>query len=212
MRWEVIKQAWRMAKVQFPNIQSLYVQVPVVLAHKGYVPIFDLTDAKTPIGAIDYQVVSKGSGRNVRLALGADSAEVRLAPSVLQSFKIAVRDEPLANTPNPNLVRARYGEEAEEKLALLGLTYTKTAKKPSKKFEDYERVRICGLPAVPEGMEHIPNAGALQYQEAGQVMTSARGRNGRFYLILVDGSSEPQWFHEEMVCPILAGEPPDASR
>ena len=211
MRWEVIKRAWQMAKIRFPGIQSLYVQVPVVLAHKGYLPVFDLVDAKTPIGAIDYQVVSKGNGRNVRLALGSDSAEVRLAPSVLQSFKIAVREEPLTRTPDPNLVRARYGKEAEEKLAILGLVSSvKTAKKPSKKFEDYERVRICGLPAVPDGMEHVPNAGAMQYQEAGQVMTSARGRNGRFYLILVDGSSEPQWFHEEMVCPVLAGEIPNA--
>jgi hypothetical protein len=66
-----------------------------------------------------------------------------------------------------------------------------------RKFKDYERVRVLD----PMSME---------YQEIGQILMSKRTKKGRVYLILVDGSSKPAWFHEDHVAENMAGaEPPD---
>jgi hypothetical protein len=59
-----------------------------------------------------------------------------------------------------------------------------------RKFKDYEKVRV-------------KDSASMEYQEAGQVL-DCKGSYGKgyWYLVLVDGSSKPQWFAEEDLKPI----------
>jgi len=212
MRWDVIKKAWEMAREQFPSVRRLRVATPMVFARAGEVPILDLDSPGEPRGIIRYETESVGRKQRIRLALGSKEAEVPLAPARPQTFRVGSRVEPWPSGLDPEMVRGRYGDEHAEKLALfLGEPRgynLRLAAKPRRRFKENERVRICGMPMPMPGERALPSPHALQYQELGQVVSSARTKAGRFYLVLVDGSSEPQWFPEGAICPNLAGRAP----
>jgi hypothetical protein len=196
-----------MAKSEFPSVRRLYVRTPIMVAQKGEMAVLDLDSPEAPKGAIRYEVVATGRKQKVTLAIGEQEAEIVLAPARLQTFKVSSRVEPWPQGVDPELVRARYGDEHEEKLALLrgprGYN-VRLARRPKKRrFQKNERVRICGLPEPEPNERAVPNAGAMQYQEGGTVVSSRKDDDGeRFYEVLVDGSGDPQWFPAGAVCPI----------
>ena len=61
-----------------------------------------------------------------------------------------------------------------------------------REFKDYQKVRV-------------KDAASMEYQEVGQIM-DCKGSYGKgyWYLVLVDGSSKPQWFAEEDLGHIFA--------
>lgn len=85
-------------------------------------------------------------------------------------------------------------EMTEPVCAALGLP-SRTVLAYGKKFEEYDKVRVN----APLSMEH---------QECGQVLiVKGSYAEGYWYLVLVDGSSEPTWFPEESLAHIEAGKP-----
>lgn len=69
--------------------------------------------------------------------------------------------------------------------------------KPSlkKRFEKYDRVRIVDV-------------ASMDYMECGYVMEMATKGEKRYCLVLVDGSSKPLWFDQDLLDPDMAGTTP----
>lgn len=83
-----------------------------------------------------------------------------------------------------------------DELRALGLSvapaFNRRLAKYVKPFEVYDQVRI----KMENSMEH---------NECGQILERKRDKGKRKYLVLVDGSSEPEWFFEDAIKPNMVG-------
>jgi len=200
VRWNIVRKAWQLARDRFPDVRRLFVDVPSRLAPRGEMAIIDLDKPKEPLSRISFQVQPSSEGPSLLMSLGDEQSTISLPRGASRTYGTPSRREAL-RASRDQLLAARYGDEAElaEARELMGMDGTfnlRLARSGKRKFKDYERVRIL-------------DPRSMQFQELGQVMTSRREKDQRFYLVLVDGSSKPQWFPDDLVGPNLAGVSPD---
>jgi hypothetical protein len=99
MRWEIVKQAWEMAKKTFPSAR-IYVDLPPRFSAKGSCPVLDL-EKNEPLGNIDYSIVGLGGKPTLVLQLGEQckkasldnvSLEVKTSVKELKPAKLGAKD------------------------------------------------------------------------------------------------------------------------
>lgn len=122
MRWEILQKVWKLAKAKFPNVERLYVDLPIRFRSDGECAVYDLDKAGEPVGVIAYSnVVEDGvplvsvrlEGQTEKVAAGRVSRECRVG--------IALDERTKAPRVDVSLLRrgCRDGFDVGRKLALL---------------------------------------------------------------------------------------------
>jgi len=242
MRWEAIKQAWALARENFPEVKRLYVDLPHRFRDSGECSVFDLEEMEKPLGKIAYKMTHIDGKPVIMMCINEMTKTAAATRSDTIEFK--VQTAPLTKTAflDSKAIVAQYQDSAElgEQIAYLVLGHEtsplygkkvaamarkslktwfvdnslplaaldatvaaldahgvrvlaskdfnlKEAKIKRQKFEIYQKVRII----EPRSME---------YQEGAQVVECQRDEEDNdWYLVIVDGSSAPKWFHESQI-------------
>lgn len=245
MRWNVIKEAWALARKKFPDMKRLFVDLPDRFHCEGQCGIYDLENPDEPIGILKYRASMSEDQPVVIVSMGEIEVSagmprfgsIDLEPSasekpLVKKASISAKDIS-AKYPDPDVLGEQvaylvlghedgllhkvaekrvstdslyqwgraFGFSAEamlaakDKLQELGVevyepsTFNlKTAKRPKKKeFKNFQKVRIV-------------EPASMQLNEGGQVLDHKRKEGEEdFYLVIVDGSSEPSWYHEDQL-------------
>ena len=89
MRWQIIKQAWELARKKFPGVKRLYVDLPHGFRDAGGVDIVDLEKPDVPIGKIAYRM-SCHEGRPI-LFLEIESEQAAVAMPKTASMILPIK-------------------------------------------------------------------------------------------------------------------------
>ena len=90
MRWQIIKQAWGLARKKFPDVKRLYVDLPRGFRDAGGVDIVDLEKPDAPIGKIAYRM-SCHEGRPILfLEIESEQAAIALPRTASMTLPIKV--------------------------------------------------------------------------------------------------------------------------
>jgi len=90
MRWEIVKQAWKMAKQAFPKATRIYVDIPPRFSFKGACQVMDL-DKDCSLGEIMYSVVGLQGKPTLVLQLG-DQIKQAALDQVAIEMKVGTTD------------------------------------------------------------------------------------------------------------------------
>ena len=77
MRWDIVKQAWGMAKQAFPSAGKIYVHIPSRFSAKGSCLVMDLEQDKS-LGNIEYSIIGFGGKPTLVLQLGEQCKKASL--------------------------------------------------------------------------------------------------------------------------------------
>jgi len=207
MRWPVIKKIWMLAKAAFPQ-ERLFPDVPLSFAKEGKI---GLIDPKT--GKKEAEIAYFTTPDKMIFRLKDLQEEISLSKRSTLSFStnIIKTDEFIQAQKLGKLLSQNYQNEGLFSIAAKiyeGKGETKSFDQwleenefpekilkiaTKKKYDRYQRVRIKN----PISMEH---------NEIGVVLDIVGDKKNNFkYLVLVDGSSKPQWFDQNSVSTNLAG-------
>ena len=104
MRWQITKEAWALAKRQFPGAKSLYMSLPVRFKMSGEIPVHDLS-SKSEVGSISYRVVTSTVKSLIVLQCREEQVSHELPPARMMTFATAMTKEvlgaPSASKPKP---------------------------------------------------------------------------------------------------------------
>ena len=225
MRWDVIKEAMRLARHSLGD--DAWVDVPPRLVGRGEVGVYLLSDPSKTIPCMKYEV--RGWGNNPRVMLELDGVQgvVRLARTKTSSFKTSGR-----RVPPGEAALMRYGRRAVPLLAEVAVS--------AGNFDEW--VRDNGVPAdaaelirvILTSMEESRITAATKKEtkvawgpaskpkfmrstevrievgsyrkQIGWIVDKPRKIKGSFwYLVLPNGSAEPIEYPEDVLSPNLVG-------
>lgn len=89
MRWEIIKQAWGMARQEFPDVECLFVDFPEKFMGFGDCSIYDLEKPEKPLGSIVYEAKCEAGKPILALRLKERTVEASLPRASAMHFKTA---------------------------------------------------------------------------------------------------------------------------
>lgn len=93
MRWEILQKSWKMAKANFPDVESIFVAIPARFKSSGSIPVFDLS-IHNKVGEISYQSSIMGGKTFVSVSCGPLSDTVAIsAASVFGEFEIKTAEK-----------------------------------------------------------------------------------------------------------------------
>jgi len=154
MRWNIVKQAWEMARKAFPAAK-LYVDIPPRFSSKGKCAILDL-EKDEPLGEIEYSIVGVGGKPTLALQLGGQtrkasldriSIETQASLGTLKPLKLGSRD-----------VLGKSIESAGEKAAALAIGHPSSPLRGSKEVGRAALRSWMSKEGFPE--EAVPHAEA----------------------------------------------------
>jgi hypothetical protein len=114
MRWNLIKEAWSLARKKFPDVKRLFVDLPEKFKCEGQCAIYDLDEPDEPVGILKYH--SKMADNHPIIIVSVGEMEIETGVPRFASVDMAVESaqRPLvkkASINGPDIM-AQYPDQA----------------------------------------------------------------------------------------------------
>jgi len=207
MRWSVIKKIWTLAKAAFPK-ERLFPDVPLSFAKEGKI---GLVDPKT--GKKEAEISYFTTPDKMILRLKDFQEEVPLPKRNTLSFLTnAIKTDEFVQTQKlGKLLSQNYQNEGLLSIAAKiyeGKGETKSFEQWLEENEFPEKILRIAAKKTHDRYQRvrIRNPLSMEHNEMGVILDVVGDKNKNFkYLVLVDGSSKPQWFDQNSISTNLAG-------
>lgn len=239
MRWEVITKAWDLAKQSFPDVDRVFVLPPANFGDNGSCPVFDMDRPKEPIGFMSYRVVGLGERPVMQLSLGDKTAEIVIPRTKSANFEVSfTKAAAPTGEVDPAEAMARYAGTPLDEKAMEQMSKFMVAKEQRQQkariyasevvqalkegiAEKEKMAAVCGLTKESIGpiskLNEFKNFTRVRitqddlpdYNECGKIIGKKRAQKATWYLVLVDGSDDPRWFHQDAIAEVKAGKVSD---
>lgn len=224
-RWSVITKAWEIAHASFPD-KKIWVNVPYKLTTSGNMNIFDL-DSKQQVGVVPYRAEARRGQVILTMMYAGRHVELEIPHINTRSFKVMASK--LSDCKLGEIVSSQYdGDELIKKVCqiieaedidkeiikqwLINNNFPDISKKVLAHFNQDTLVKTAKGPAAPKPRYEkyqkvrIVNPKSMEHMELGTIKDiKGTKKDGFYYMVLVDGSSEESVFHESLLQPNFAG-------
>lgn len=179
MRWDVIKQAWALAKEKFPDAKRLFVSLPDKFRGFGECSVVDLDKPDAPLGKITYEAKCESGRPVLSMKLEEKSKEAALPKTgcLQMNLMVSVGEfKPRSSIPSADIM-AKFPDHKTlgEKLAYLMIGHEDGIAKGAQSIHEGLIESWIGEHGFPK--EAIPHAEA-KLAELGVVV--ARKKRKRF--------------------------------
>jgi hypothetical protein len=188
MRWNVIKEAWQLAKESFPKVERLYVSFPDRFRGSGECDVVDLEKPGESLGKIAYKMGCHDKTPVVFLSINKTSKSVKLPRQAALDLKAETVPLVKASSICADDIMAKYGDSSVlgEQLAYLcvgheeGPLYQSECDSISEAALA-EWVKKAGFPQtiLPYVQDNLEKMGVRTLEDKGFNLKSAKGKKER---------------------------------
>lgn len=110
MRWNLVKEAWSLARKKFPDTKRLFVDLPEKFRCEGQCAIYDLDKPDEPIGVLKYRAKMADQQPVIIVSLGGMEATAGIAQFGSIDLPVSSAERQLAKKASINAqdINARY--------------------------------------------------------------------------------------------------------